>query len=202
MAEWRGTFAQDGGALSNQGIHHVDLLRNLGGEIESVSAVMRTLGADIEVEDTVVAHVTYVSGAIGTLEVTTAARPIDFEASLSFVCERGLAQVGGIAVNELQVFTPDSSACAEWSEDFSGNVYGWGHTALYQNIADFFERRVPYPIDKLDCLRTLQLLHAFYRSAETGGVVRVDDYAESARLGQADEELANLYRTPLLKEDR
>ena len=51
------------------------------------------------------------SGAIGTIEVTTAARPIDFEASLSLVCENGLAQIGGIAVNELQVYTPDPDAC-------------------------------------------------------------------------------------------
>ena len=51
LAPWRGTLSHDGGALTNQGIHHVDLLRYLGGEVDKVNGTMRTLGADIEVED-------------------------------------------------------------------------------------------------------------------------------------------------------
>lgn len=196
MAPWRGTFAQDGGCLTNQGIHHVDLLRYLGGEVEKVSATMRTLGADIEVEDTVVATFTYPSGGIGNLEVTTAARPDDFEASLSIVGEKGLAQIGGIAVNELQIFTPDPSACAEASEDFSRCVYGFGHEGMYRDIAAFFHHGMPYPVSREDCRGTLSLLNAFYLSDETGGWVQLGNAPESVRLGKPDEALANLYRVP------
>jgi predicted dehydrogenase len=74
MAPWRGTFAQDGGALTNQGIHHVDLLRHLGGEVERVNATMRTLGAQIEAEDTAVATFTYANGADRRLQGAGAAR--------------------------------------------------------------------------------------------------------------------------------
>ena len=196
MAPWRGTFAQDGGCLTNQGIHHVDLLRYLGGEVEKVNATMRTLGAEIEVEDTVVATFTYPSGAVGNLEVTTAARPDDFEASLSIVGEKGLAQIGGIAVNELQVFTPDPAACAQSSEDFSRCVYGFGHEAMYRDIADFFLNGTPYPVSRADCMGTIRLLNAFYRADEAGGWVTVDETAESPRLGRGDDVLAGLYRTP------
>lgn len=196
LAPWRGTFAQDGGALTNQGIHHVDLLRHLGGEVQRVNATMRTLGAEIEVEDTVVATLTYGSGAVGTLEVTTAARPDDFEASLSIVGSKGLAQIGGIAVNELQVFTPDPSACANSSEDFSRCVYGLGHEAMYRDIIASLNEGRPYPVTREDCLATLKLLNAFYRSDEAGGWVEVDSDAESGRLGRPDEALADLYRCP------
>jgi len=196
LAPWRGTFAQDGGALTNQGIHHVDLLRYLGGEVLRVNATMGTLGADIEVEDSIVATMTYANGAVGNLEVTTAARPDDFEASISLVCEKGLAQIGGIAVNELQVFTPDPSSCKANSEDFSGNVYGHGHGDMYRDIAAFFRDRTPYPVDLNDSLRTIRLLHAFYRSDESGEWVDVESGAESERLGRPDDALANLYRTP------
>lgn len=197
LAPWRGTFAQDGGALTNQGIHHVDLLRYLGGDIVDVSASMRTLGANIEVEDTVVGSFRYPSGAVGVLEVTTAARPDDFEASISFVCSKGLAQIGGIAVNELQVFTPDPSSCAEFSEDFSGDIYGNGHADIYRHIATVFASGESYPIRREDALRTLRLLHAFYRSDEASGKwTAVDSDGESPRLGRPDEGLANLYRTP------
>ncbi|CAA7621799.1 Gfo/Idh/MocA family protein [Magnetospirillum sp. UT-4] len=202
LAPWRGTFSHDGGCLTNQGIHHVDLLRYLGGEVETVSATMRTLGADIEVEDTVVATLTYASGAVGVLEVTTAARPDDFEASISFVGEKGLAQIGGIAVNELQVFTPDASACAANCEDFKGiqgqgAVYGYGHAAMYDDIAASLRHGTPYPVSRDDCMATLKLLHAFYRSDEAGGAaVRVDAPEQSVRLGRPDPVLSDLYRTP------
>lgn len=197
LAPWRGTFAQDGGALTNQGIHHVDLLRYLGGEVQKANAVMRTLGAEIEVEDTVVGMMTYSNETVGLLEVTTAARPDDFEASISLVCENGLAQIGGIAVNELQVFTPESSACSEHSEDFSGNIYGHGHGYMYRDISSFFNQQIPYPVQQNDCLGTIRLLHSFYRSAESGKWVEVEADEESTRLGRPDEELANIYRTPM-----
>ncbi len=47
-----------------------------------------------------------------------------------------------------------------------------------------------------DCLGTLKLLHAFYRSDEAGRWVDVDSQAQSARLGRPNEAVARLYRTP------
>jgi predicted dehydrogenase len=201
MAPWRGTFSHDGGALTNQSIHHVDLLRHLGGEVKEVNATMRTLGADIEVEDTVVATMRYDNGGVGVLEATTAARPDDFEASLSIVGSKGLAQIGGIAVNELQIFTPDPGACAVNSEDFKGikghgAVYGFGHTEMYADIVRHFAGGATYPVSREDCRATLKLLHAFYRSDEAGNWVTVDSEAQSERLGRVNEEISNLYRTP------
>ncbi len=201
MAPWRGTFSHDGGSLANQSIHHVDLIRHLGGEVARVNASMRTLGADIEVEDTVAATLEFTGDAVGVVEATTAARPDDFEASLSIVGSKGLAEIGGIAVNELRVFTPDPDACKANSEDFkgikgAGAVYGHGHTQMYRDIVAFFADGVPYPVSPEDCLGTLRLLHAFYRSDEAGGWADVDTDAESERLGRADDKISSLYRTP------
>lgn len=202
MAPWRGTFSHDGGALTNQCIHHVDLLRYLGGEVGRINATMRTLGADIEVEDTVVATLGYDDpGTVGVLEGTTSARPDDFEASISIVGSKGLAQVGGIAVNELQVFTPDPEACAANSEDFisfkgQGAVYGFGHSEMYADIVRHLSGGTPYPVSQTDSIATLRLLHAFYRSDEAGTWVDVDSKEQSTRLGRVNEEISNLYRTP------
>ena len=203
MAPWRGTFSHDGGALTNQSIHHVDLLRHLGGEVTSVSATMRTLGADIEVEDSVVATLEYASGALGVVEATTAARPDDFEASLSIVGSKGLAQIGGIAVNELQTFTPSPDECAANSEDFKGidghgAVYGYGHGEMYDDIVADLRGSAPYPVPRDDCLDTLKLLHAFYRSDEIGGWVEIASGGESERLGRPNDSISELYRTRTL----
>ena len=43
LSPWRGTYSHDGGALTNQGIHHIDLLRYLIGEVEYVNCQMKTL---------------------------------------------------------------------------------------------------------------------------------------------------------------
>jgi UDP-N-acetyl-2-amino-2-deoxyglucuronate dehydrogenase len=194
LAEWRGTLSHDGGALTNQGIHHIDLLRYLGGEVSKVNATMRTLGAEIEAEDTVVASFTYEDDAVGSLEVTTAARPDDFEASISIVGSKGLAQIGGIAVNELQVFTPNPDACSEYSEDFSKCVYGNGHALLYKNIYNSLNNKTAYSVSQRDCLGSIRLLHAFYRSDEKSAWQEVKEVGESVRLGRENNKISNLYR--------
>ena len=194
LAPWRGTFSHDGGALSNQGIHHLDLLRYLGGEVDQLNATLRTLGANIEVEDTAVATLKYPGGAVGVLEVTTAARPDDYEASLTVVGGKGLAQLGGLAVNELQVFTPDPSVCEQASEKIP-DAYGFGHIAVYENLVNDLRGIRRFPVSRSDCLSTLNLLHAFYRSDEIGAWVDVKAGFPSERLGRQDDNLSRLYRT-------
>lgn len=202
LSPWRGTFSHDGGALTNQGIHHVDLMRHLGGEVARVHANMRTLGAEIEVEDAIVAILNYRSGAIGSVEVTTAARPDDFEASITIIGSKGLARIGGIAVNELQIFTPDPAACASHSEEFVGikglgAVYGYGHSMMYEDISCARRGIASYPIDEDECRRTLSLLHSFYRSDECDAWVDPGEGLESRRLGCVNEVISELYRVQI-----
>lgn len=196
LAPWRGTYAMDGGCLTNQGIHHIDLMRLFGGEVAQVCSKMATLGANIEVEDAVVGSALFKNGALGSVEVTTSARPIDYEASLSLVCENGLAQIGGIAVNELQIYSPDPAACAINSEDFSGNVYGHGHELLYKEIVKFYQQGIPFSVSQQDALESIKLLNAFYVADEADNWVDVAVAGNSARLGCSNESLASLYRTP------
>ena len=76
QGSWRGTKKMDGGgALMNQGIHGVDLLRNLMGPVKQVTSVVRTLLHDIEVEDAAVASLEFESGAIGVITASTATAP-------------------------------------------------------------------------------------------------------------------------------
>jgi UDP-N-acetyl-2-amino-2-deoxyglucuronate dehydrogenase len=195
LSPWRGTFSMDGGAITNQGVHHIDLLRFLCGEVAEVKTLMRTFGAKIEVEDTCVSTLKFKNNAVGTLEITTAARPNDYEASISIVGSKGLAQIGGIAVNELQIFTPDPQAQSQFSEDFSDCVYGNGHEAFYKDVAQDLLGRQTYSVDYVESKKSLGLLHSFYVSNETGEVVQPLDFKESKFLGRSDNELAQLYRT-------
>ena len=160
-----------------------------------MNATMRTLGAKIEVEDTVVGTFTYSSGSVGSLEVTTAARPNDFEESISIVGSKGLAQIGGVAVNELQIFTPDPEVCSDYSEDFSSCIYGNGHEKVYKDIYYSLSNGRDFFITQEDCAQSIKLLHAFYRSDEKRDWQNVNEDGESSRLGRDDEEISKLYRT-------
>ena len=199
MAPWRGTLSHDGGALTNQAIHHVDLLRYLCGPVKKVNAIMSTIGVKIDAEDSVVATFIYSNGALGSLVVTTAARPDDFEASISIVGSKGLAEINGIAVNELRIFTPNPDECDRNSEDFVGikgfgAVYGYGHQQLYQDIVSYYRDNIPYQIKRKDCFETLNLLHSFYRSDELNDWIEVNSKIQSDRLGKSNESISKLYR--------
>ena len=100
---WHGTWAQDGGVINQQAIHHVDALNWLLGPVDSVCATMGNRKNQLEAEDTMVAILRFASGAMGTIEATTAATK-DVEASLSIIGETGMAVVGGIALNKIEVW--------------------------------------------------------------------------------------------------
>ncbi|MCL4299050.1 MAG: Gfo/Idh/MocA family oxidoreductase [Anaerolineae bacterium] len=77
-SDWKGTWALDGGgALMNQGIHHIDLLNYLAGPVTSIVARTATLAHRMETEDTAVALLTFASGALGAIEGSTASWPGD-----------------------------------------------------------------------------------------------------------------------------
>jgi UDP-N-acetyl-2-amino-2-deoxyglucuronate dehydrogenase len=52
---WRGTWADDGGVLSNQASHHVDMREWFSGDVVSVHARAVTALVNIKAEDTAVA---------------------------------------------------------------------------------------------------------------------------------------------------
>ena len=64
-----------GGALMNQAVHYVDLLRWVMGPVREVTAICLTQDHQIEVEDVALALVRFTSGAVGIIEASTAVFP-------------------------------------------------------------------------------------------------------------------------------
>jgi len=186
---WRGTWALDGGVLTNQASHHIDLLEWMMGEVESVYALATTALVRIETEDTAVVALKFKSGALGLIEATTAARPKDLEGSISILGEKGSVEIGGFAVNEMKVWRfedprPEDSEVVEKFSVNPPNVYGFGHQAYYEHVVDCISGERPHLVDGLEGRRSLELISAIYESVETGREVQMRFVPKLCRLGQ------------------
>ena len=188
QAAWRGTWAQDGGVMSNQASHHIDMLEWFMGDVDSVHARGMTALADIEAEDTAVATLKFRNGAFGVIEATTAARPRDMEGSLSILGAKGAVEIAGFSVNKIRTwqFVDALDSDSEVMERFSvnpPNVYGFGHQAYYEHIVECLRDDRAALVDGLEGRRSLELISALYESIETGREVALRFKANRCRLG-------------------
>tara|TARA_Y200000002_G_C22666983_1_gene658404 strand:+ start:1016 stop:2080 length:1065 start_codon:yes stop_codon:yes gene_type:complete len=187
---WHGTWNMDGGVINQQAIHHVDALQWVCGNVQEVCANTGNRLNQLEAEDTMTALIRFSSGAMGIIEATTAARPEDFEASISVVGEKGIAVIGGIALNKIQTwkFIDPIDEDFEIPKRYSMDVptgYGLSHGPLMQDIINRLNKgEITPPISGTDTLPTVFLVHALYASDENKSWVSLDSKLISKRLGK------------------
>lgn len=174
---WRGTWALDGGgALMNQGIHTVDLLLWLLGDVRRVSAAMRTAFHHIEVEDAVVACLEFDNGAVGTLEATTAAYP-GFARRVEISGTQGTVVLEGdrVVSVELRSPAPEPPPASEASTNPSSTSPVVsdvrGHRRVIENFLNAIESGIAPLCDGRDGRRSVALVEAIYAAARTGASV-------------------------------
>lgn len=180
QAPWRGTWAQDGGALMNQCIHNIDLLRwMMGDDVVEVAGMTDNLHHPyIEAEDLGLAIVRFGNGAYGLIEGTTNVYPTNLEETLYLFGSQGTVKLGGKSVNLVEKWAFADGADSEHeviqshSED-PPSVYGFGHTPLYSDvIAAISQGRSPL-VTAEDGRRALELVLAIYEAAGTGASVKL-----------------------------
>ena len=171
QASWRGKWASDGGALMNQCIHGIDLLRwMMGNEVEEVYGLTRQQFHDyIEAEDIGIAVVKFKNGTIASIEGTVNVYPKNLEETLYLFGENGTVKLGGTSCNNVDVWdfknqTTDNMGLKEETS----NVYGNGHISLYADMIDSIKRnRRPY-VDGEAGKNALEVVLAIYKSQLTG----------------------------------
>ncbi len=183
---WRGTWALDGGVLSNQASHHIDMLLWMMGEVETVYAKTATMLAKIETEDTGVGILKFKNGALGIVEATTATRPKDLEGSISILGEKGAVEIGGFFMNEIITW----SFCEEHEMDkeIEMNTHvpkedAWNHTQFFLNVITSLKNNSQGLIDGLQGRRSIELITALYESSETGKEIQLRFAPRKSRLG-------------------
>ena len=178
-AKWRGTWEQDGGALMNQCIHNIDLLRwMMGDEIDCVVGMTDKLKHNyIEAEDLGIALIKFKNGAYGIVEGTTNVYPSNLEETLYLFGEKGTVKAGGSSVNVIEEWRfadvlDDAEQVKKQFHENPPNVYGYGHTPLYEDVVNAIKNGTQPYVNAEAGRRALELVLAIYQSAATGEVVK------------------------------
>ena len=194
QAKWRGTWAQDGGALMNQCIHGIDLLRWMMGEdiVEVYGQTRQQFHDYLEAEDLGMAVLTFANGAIATIEGTTNVYPENLEETLYIFGEKGTAKLGGKSTNTIDVWDfadeQEGDAGNRGFQEPTSNVYGNGHTQLFRDMMEAIrDNRQPY-VDAVAGRNALEVVLAIYKSAAEGKPVKLPltDCASTDFIGRFD----------------
>jgi len=174
QAPWRGKWGSDGGALMNQCIHGIDLLRwMMGDEVKRVYGATRQRYHNyLECEDIGMAVVEFQNGAIGTIEGTVNVFPKNLEETLYLFGEKGTVKLGGTSCNNIDVwcFADAQSEDTDKArlQEATSNVYGNGHTSLFADVINAIKMdRKPY-VDAVAGRNALEMVLAIYKSQLTG----------------------------------
>jgi predicted dehydrogenase len=166
-ARWRGTWAHDGGVLTNQACHAIDLLLWFGGEIDSVYSMCARRLASIEAEDTAVAVIRFASGALGALEATTATRPGNLEGSFSVLGEGGSVELAGPSANCVKTWSFEMPEREDEDCHRVGNESRDAmpaHAVYLREVFACVRDRCSGGVTGGEALESLRVIHALYQS--------------------------------------
>jgi len=172
LSRWRGTAALDGGgALMNQGVHTVDLLLWVLGDVTRVQARTATLLHEIESEDTALALLEFASGAAGVLEASTATYP-GYPRRVEITGTEGTVVLEHDRIVAADLRTPrpellggEGDANASASSPVVGDASG--HHRLIEDFLRAIETGSRPACDGHEGRRSVELVEAIYRSARS-----------------------------------
>ncbi|MCL2194811.1 MAG: Gfo/Idh/MocA family oxidoreductase [Oscillospiraceae bacterium] len=176
-AAWRGTHAQDGGAMMNQSIHGIDLLNwMMGADPVQVKAFRSTLARNIEAEDLAAVALQYPGGALASLQCTTLRYHGAQEQILELNGERGFVRLGGSCAQVIDIWRFDDNAPdeeARMRRDFGTSptsVYGHGHSLHYADVLRAIATGTQPLVNADEGMRALKIILAAYANAPVGEV--------------------------------
>lgn len=185
---WRGTWGSDGGGvLMTQAIHYIDLLQWFMGDVAEVYGRINTYkhGEHIEVEDSATAVITFTSGAMATLEASTAVSPSlgvqlrvtgesGASASLTEFPEGSDGRVDMWAVGgtiRTEAARPEGSHPNVDLATINGQLIPH-HTTQVRDFVQALQDGTEPAITGQDATKALRILLAVYESSRTGLPVR------------------------------
>ncbi len=170
-ADWRGTYAEDGGALMNQGIHQIDLMLWFGGNVKTVYGKTATQTHEMEAEDIGLAVVSFENGALGTIMSSTSLYP-GYLPEVKIYGEKGSIQFEGSRIVKWSVpDMPEPDQPDEPAAMGTNNPLSFSYESHKKQIADFIEaveKGTRPVVTGEDGRASVVLINAIYESSKTG----------------------------------
>lgn len=177
---WFKTRQMGGGVLINQASHNIDMLCWLMGPVEKIYAKIDTMTHRIETEDFALGIVKFKSGAYGIIEATTCTYPKNIEGSITILGENGSAKVGGIQMNQMQLWEFKDAGTADSDYDrystIPPNIYGYGHIEFMKDVLRVLNGEKINYVDGNEGKPSLELILAMYESVRAGREISLTEF--------------------------
>ena len=188
--DWHGSWLNDGGVINQQAIHHIDVMNYILGTPSHVISYNTKRLNKLEAEDTSFSIIKFPKKFGCTLELTTAARPRDYEASLNITGEKGRISIGGVAMNTVDKW--EFIKPKKEDKDFRlysqkvENGYGFSHSKILEGVYKKIinKKNNSFIVNAIDSLQTCNTVHAMYKSSEENKWIKVSSKSISKLLGK------------------
>lgn len=173
QSNWHGSNTMDGGVLLNQGIHALDMMLSLMPKAVAVRAMSASTRNITEAEDVCIGAIRFENGSIGSVEVTTVAKPGLFE-EISFYGSEGTV----VLRNEILFYSsisklPLSGNANIFTDKQDARILTDGHVAHYLSVTQALRDNTPSYVDAEAELYTLKVICALREAAASGSEITI-----------------------------
>lgn len=188
--DWHGKWLYDGGVIAQQGIHYIDLLCYFFGEPVECVSVVSNKSNKLQAEDTHLGLIKFKNGVVCQVSLTTALRPIDFQATIEVFQKEKQILLSGLCCNKVNniYYNSKKKKDTKLSKKLSENVptgYGLSHRKVFQNIINHdLKKSSKKPLTAIETLNTLKLIQMMYKSSEKKSWVNFKDKNLNSKLGK------------------
>lgn len=173
---WRGMWdTEGGGALTNQGIHTVDLMYWLGGEVSEVAGMYTNFShPSITVEDNAVAIFRYRSGALGSLAASVSTQP----SNVQFRTIRIYGTEGQLEITDrsITLIATNKGGVQRASVELRRETVTQTenlHKSLFRDFLNALREDRDFPINGYEGMKSLEIIKAIYLSSNTGQFIKL-----------------------------
>lgn len=165
---WRGKYSSDGGVLTNQAIHLLDILIYNFGEIVNFNVMADFNKKKLEAEDLILINFKHKNGTLSSFKATTRANN-NYRSAIDVVGSKGRIIVKGVSLNTFSKFKNNNLVLNKrFSENFGENLgakggMGFGHKKILNEFLKN-KKKSSKNIEIKNNYYLLKLIHSLYNN--------------------------------------
>ena len=152
---WRGRYASDGGVLTNQSIHLIDMIEYLCGKITKFNGVLFFDKLKLEAEDLISLNMMNENNLPISFTATTRADK-DYEMTIDVYGSKGMIKITGIALNKIYI---NNNLIKNSSENFKSG-FGVHHQDVINSFINY--NKDEYFLNIKYNLNVIKLINSVY----------------------------------------